>query len=278
VPDHGWRPLVATSAGAALLVVWIRRRVPESPRYLVAAGRVAEAEAVLVDVARVNGSAAPRLARTRPSPAATPGIAALWTPHLRRLTAVLWTAWFGIALGYYGLFSWLPSVFVARGFSFVQTYEYALLLALAQLPGYLSAAWLVERLGRRPVLVGYLLATAVSTFLFAVGSSSAAIVTGALLTNFFALGAWAALYALTPEAYPTVVRTTGMGAASGMARVAGALAPLLGGVVIPISLSAALGIYAAAFAVAGFAVLGLGVETRGRPLADTVQGVPAVAG
>jgi putative MFS transporter len=81
----------------------------------------------------------------------------------------------------------------------------------------------------------------------------------------------------TREAYPTVVRTTGMGAASGMARVAGVLAPLLGGLLIPISLPAALGVYAAAFAVAGLAVLGLGVETRGRPLADSLERVPAVA-
>lgn len=62
------------------------------------------------------------------------------SPRLRRWTLALWTAWFGIAFAYYGLFSCLPSVFVERGFSFVRTYEYALLLALAQVPGYLSAA------------------------------------------------------------------------------------------------------------------------------------------
>jgi putative MFS transporter len=278
VPALGWRPLLASSAAAALLVVWIRRRVPESPRYLASAGRVAEAEAVLARVAAANGVPAPAIAPAPAAPSEQRRIAELWSRPLRRPTAVLWAAWFGIALGYYGLFSWLPTVFVDRGFSFVRTYEYAFLLALAQIPGYLSAAWLVERVGRRPVLATYLLASAGSTFLFAAGTTPAAILAGALLTSFFALGAWAALYALTPEVYPTVVRTTGMGAASATARVAGVLAPVLGGLLIPLSLPLALGLYAAAFGLAGVAVLALGIETRGRPLPDTLRGVPRAAG
>lgn len=88
--------------------------------------------------------------------------------------------------------------------------------------------------------------------------------------SFFALGAWGALYAYTPEVYPTQVRATGMGTASGMTRIAGALAPLIGGLLLPVSLAAALTVYAGAFLVGGLAVLAARTETRGRPLADTV--------
>jgi putative MFS transporter len=87
--------------------------------------------------------------------------------------------------------------------------------------------------------------------------------------SFFALGAWACLYAYTPELYPTAIRTTGMGAASGMARVAGVLAPILGGVLIPLSLEAALTLYALSFAAAALAVGILGRETKSEALADT---------
>jgi hypothetical protein len=62
----------------------------------------------------------------------------------------------------------------------------------------------------------------------------------------------------------------GVGWASGMTRIAGAIAPTLGGYLLPISLVAALSLYAVAFAVGGLAVLALGTETRGRPLLDTV--------
>jgi MFS transporter, putative metabolite:H+ symporter len=88
--------------------------------------------------------------------------------------------------------------------------------------------------------------------------------------SFFALGAWASLYAYTPELLPTRMRTTGMGAASGMARVAGVLAPLLGGLLIPVSLGLTLSVYALSFALAAVAVAVLGHETRDEALADTV--------
>lgn len=49
----------------------------------------------------------------------------LWRQPYRAVTAVLWVAWFAISLGYYGVFSWLPTVLVDRGFSFLRTYQYA---------------------------------------------------------------------------------------------------------------------------------------------------------
>lgn len=269
VPTVGWRPLLASSALAAALVWWIRRQVPESPRWLAASGRAAEAGRVLAEVAEAN---------RRPLPAGelvpAPGggqaeLATLWSRPYRTVTAVLWVTWFAISLGYYGLFSWLPTVLVDRGFSFLRTYQYSFLLALAQVPGYLSAAWLVERWGRRATLAAYLTASAVFTWLFAVAGDTAAVVATGALMSFFTLGAWGALYAWTPEVYPTQVRATGMGTASSMTRVAGALAPLVGGVLLPVSLVAAVGVYAAAFLIGGLTVLAARAETRGRALADT---------
>ena len=87
--------------------------------------------------------------------------------------------------------------------------------------------------------------------------------------SFFAPGAWGGAVRLYPEVYPTQVRATGMGTASGMTRIAGALAPLVGGLLLPVSLTAALTGYAGAFLAGGLAVLAVQAETRGRPLADT---------
>ena len=271
VPDHGWRPLLAVSGIAALLVLWIRARVPESPRYLVAAGREEEAREVLARVARENGAPSPegRLTVTGTGEA-QPGAGALLSPVLRRQTIMLWSSWFAIGLAYYGLFVYLPTIFVERGYSFVQTYGYSLILAGAQVPGYLTAAWLVERWGRRPTLVTFLGASGAFTLLFAVVDSTGAVVAAAALMSFFSLGAWAALYAYTPEAYPTLLRTTGMGLASAMARVSATLVSLLGASLIAGSLGLALGVFGAAFLVGAAAVALLGTETRGRPLEDAV--------
>jgi len=270
VPTVGWRWLLATSALAGLLVFWVRLRVPESPRYLATAGRMDEAREVLATVAKANGKELDVQRVTAPPTEAAPGVGALWTPRMRKTTLMLWLTWFFIALGYYGLFSWLPAIFADRGFSQVRTYGYTFALAVASIPGYLSAAWLVEVWGRRRTLVTYGFASALFTYLYAVTNSPSTILAAGCLMSFFTLGAWAALYAYTPELAPTTMRTTSMGWASGMARIAGSVAPLLGGLLIPVSLVAALSLYAASFALAALSVALLGPETRDEELADTL--------
>lgn len=268
VPRVGWRWLLAISAVPGLIVYFIRRYVPESPRYLFIAGREAEAVAVLNQVARENGADVQIEALAPIQRTARVTVAALWRRPFARITLMLWVVWFTISLGYYGVFIWLPRIFVAQGFTFLRTYQNVFLMALAQLPGYFSAAYLVDRWGRKPTLGLYLILSAVFTYLFAIATNLTTILAAAIWMSFFNLGAWGALYAYTPEVYPTEMRTTGMGWASGMTRIAGAIAPTLGGYLLPISLTLALTVYAVAFFVGGVAVLLLGVETRGQPLAD----------
>jgi MFS transporter, putative metabolite:H+ symporter len=164
----------------------------------------------------------------------------------------------------------MPKILAERGLDVVQTYGYVLLLAAAQLPGYFSAAWLVERWGRKRTFVVYLSFSAVCTFVYGTAENLTLLLVAAVLMSFFALGAWASLYAYTPELLPTRMRTTGMGAASGMARVAGVLAPLIGGLLIPVSLGLTLSVYALSFALAALSVAVLGHETRDEALSDTL--------
>lgn len=269
IPRLGWRWLLAVSAVPGLIIFLIRRHIPESPRYLALDGREDEAHAVLEQVAQVNGVAVdlPRLHAVPRSTRQT--TRALWSPSFARQTAMLWVAWFTISLGYYGTLIWLPNIFVQRGFDFLRTYQNTFILALAQLPGYFSAAYLVEKWGRKWTLASYLAMSGVFTLLFAVVNGLTWIVAAASLMSFFTLGAWGVLYAYTPELYPTEFRATGMGAASGMTRIAGAIAPTLGGLLLPVSLVAALALYAAAFLVGGLTVLVLGRETMGESLAET---------
>ena len=70
---------------------------------------------------------------------------------------MLWIVWFTVVFSYYGMFLWSPSVMVMKGFTLIKSFEYVLIMTLAQLPGYFSAAWLIEKAGRKFVLVTYLL-------------------------------------------------------------------------------------------------------------------------
>ncbi len=224
--DDGWRWAQAIGAVPAVYAVVVRRALPESVRFLERRGRTAEAEAAVREYEASAGVPAP----AQPSPPAVAEPAAraraLWSAPLRRRTAGLWLVWFGVNFSYYGAFIWLPTLLVQRGFTLTQSFGYVLVITLAQLPGYFVAAVLVERWGRRPTLATFLVGSAVAAGLFGLAASPATILAAGMLLSFFNLGAWGALYAVTPEVYATSVRSTGAGAAAGFGRIASILAPL----------------------------------------------------
>lgn len=283
VPRLGWRWLFALSALPGLVLFAVRRSMPESPRFLAAEGRFDEARQIVLTVAATNGVDAARIdealgaaggmsGRMGQSEAGRRAYRArdLFAPDLKRTTFLLWLVWFAISVGYYGTFTWLPSWLRAKGFSLPSVYPMSFFLALAQLPGYYSAAYLVERWGRRRTLGAYLVASGACALIFAFTRTPAAITATAAALSFFALGSWGALYAYTPEAYPTRIRTTGIGAASGMTRLAGLVGPSIGAFASASaqggSLLGPLAAFAFAYAVGGAGAFLLPHETMGEEL------------
>jgi putative MFS transporter len=101
-----------------------------------------------------------------------------------------------------------------------------------------------------------------------VAAGTAFLIAASLLVMSFALlGTWGALYAYTPELFPTASRATGMGAAGGMARLGGLLAPSLIGLLVTQSFSYAIGLFAALLIVAAVAASLIRAETRETSLA-----------
>ncbi|GAB7190998.1 MFS transporter [Kineococcus sp. NUM-3379] len=235
--EDGWRWAFALGAVPAVYAVVVRRGLPESVRFLVSRGRLAEAEATVrafeesagerpAPAVRESGRTTAQEAAHeahRESGRAGEGI---FAPALRRRTAGLWAVWFAINFAYYGAFIWIPTLLVQQGFDLVRSFGYTLVITLAQLPGYALAAYLVERWGRRPTLGLFLLGSAAGAVLFGSAQSPTAILASGMLLSFANLGAWGALYAVTPEVYPTPVRARGAGAAAGFGRIASILAPL----------------------------------------------------
>ena len=277
--ENGWRWALVLGAVPAVYAVFVRLRLPESVRFLQSKGREDEAEAVVrrfEDAAggrRMAGgtTAEPPTEATGAgtSPDATSNrVAALFAAPLRRRTVAIWAVWFLVNFSYYGAFIWLPSVLYASGFSLVRSFGYTLIITLAQLPGYAASAILVERWGRRRTLAVFLVGSAVAAALFAGAGSTATVLTAGMLLSFFNLGAWGALYAVTPELYPTPLRGTGAGWAAGVGRIASVVAPLsvpwlrqVGGTGLLFT------VFAAVFGLAALVSLAL-PELQGRALAD----------
>jgi len=235
--DMGWRVALLLGALPAFYALYLRRKLPDD-------------------------------APTAPAAAGLPWtarLAALWSPAHARSTVMLWVLWFTVVFSYYGMFLWLPSVMVGKGFALIKSFEYVLLMTLAQLPGYFTAAWLIERAGRKFVLVVYLTGTAASAWAFDNADTQGALLLYGALLSFFNLGAWGALYAYSPENYPAPIRASGVGTAAGIGRLGGILGPLA----IPFlgaqgwSTGAIFGLFAATLMVGVLAVALLGRETRG---------------
>ncbi|MBC7291565.1 MAG: MFS transporter [Actinotalea sp.] len=277
--DDGWRWALLIGGVPALYAIVVRRGLPESVRYLLSRGRDGEAEQVVRELeesaggrtvpvpAEPAGDSTPGTEAAGAAPGRRRGPGALWSRPLRRRTAAAWTVWFFVNLSYYGAFVWMPSLLVDAGYTLVQSFGYTLVITLAQLPGYAAAAVLVEVWGRRPTLATFLLGSAGAALLFGTASTTAGVLVAGMLLSFFNLGAWGALYAVTPEVYPTALRATGAGWAAGFGRIASIIAPLS----VPPLLAAGgtglvFGVFAASFLLAAAAALAL-PELRGRTLA-----------
>ncbi len=279
LPAFGWRGAFLVGALPALYIAYIRRALPESPRYLASRGMLNEADAVVRQVERAGGAPLISVARpVAPPPAPKVGLADLWAAAFARRTLMLWVLWFGIVFTYYGIFTFIPSLLVARGLTVSQSNEYFFLSTFAQVPGYFSAAWLVERWGRKPTLATYLLGTAASALLFGnAGAGTDAFIYVSLL-SFFNLGAWAVTYSLTPELYPTAIRAGGAGTAASIGRVGGIIGPFLTPVLVAAwGQSAVFALFMVILVVIAIDVWVLAEETKGRSLEELGEAKLAAA-
>jgi MFS transporter, putative metabolite:H+ symporter len=265
-PAMAWRWIFAAAALPALIGLWFRPWIPESPAYLARTGRPVQALDVLDRVALANGRG--RLpSSVRVEQAQSPaGPATVFTGDLRRPSLLILAVWLLVSVSYYGVFVWLPSQLASLGHGFLRGQGFLVLLALAQLPGYALAAFGVERWGRRATLIAFLSLGAISCALFVAASSPLLLAAALLLMSFAFLGAWGALYAFTPEIFPTRLRATGMGLAGAMARLGGLLAPSALAAVVLVSFGAAIALFAVLLALAALATYAINLETRGVPL------------
>jgi len=285
--DSGWRWAFAIGAIPAIYAIIVRWGLPESARWLQSRGRHAEAHEVVerfaagaasgraADAVDASARSGPRASTdgdapepTRIATSAGKRLAALWSREFRGRTLSIWLIWFCVNFAYYGAFIWIPSILVDAGFPLVKSFGFTLLITLAQLPGYAVAAWLIEVWGRRVTLSVFLIGSAASAVLFGTVHAEGAIIASGMALSFFNLGAWGALYAVTPELYPTSLRATGAGWAAGVGRIASILAPLL----VPVLLlaggaSLTFAVFAVFFIVAAIATVGL-VDHRGLALDD----------
>ncbi|MDO5069567.1 MAG: MFS transporter [Neisseria zoodegmatis] len=271
IPQYGWQSAFLIGALPVFYAVFVWKLLPESVPYLINKGRVQEAHEIVCKLEAQAGVPVTATAEVAEQASTEPPrFAQLWQAPFAKRTLMLWLIWFGIVFSYYGIFTWLPKLLVEQGHTVVKTFEYVLVMILAQLPGYFAAAVLVEKIGRKATLAGFLFACAVCAYFFGHSDSVAMIMFWGCWMSFFNLGAWGVLYTYTPELYPVRFRAFGSGWAGAVGRI--------GGIVAPMAVAAMIGgdggfgrifvMFTAVLMAVVAVIVVLGEETKGRSLED----------
>ncbi len=276
LPVAGWRGLFVVQGLLAILAIAPRRFIPESPRWLEKSGQLEESNRILT--AMEDGVAVALGGKPLPEPhkletandlalavrQTSNTLRSIWSSIYARRTLMLWLAWFFILMGYHGLRTWLASLLQAKGYSIMESTSYILTITLAGIPGFACAFWLVERWGRKPTLVATVLGAAFSYYLYGNAGSLPQIIFYGLMTQFFMFAVLCPLYVYTPELYPTNVRATGSGCASGFGRLGAMFGPTMVGIILTgYGQSAVFTSASAVLIIAALVVLILGEETKG---------------
>lgn len=277
VPNLGWQWMFIVGAAPAFLTIYLRRLVPESPRWLARHGDLTKADQIMTDiettVERESGRPLPPVTKTVDSQSSSGHWTRLFEGIYLRRTITVWIMWFCAATIGYGLLVWLPTIFrTVYKLPLQEALIYSSLSNITVLISGLCAAFLVDRIGRRPVFVVAFLFGGLPLFiLWLIGKEASAstvmlmAATAASMISMVQLGIWT----YTPELYPTSIRSFGTGTASAWARAASIVAPnMVAFIITRTDISAIFLMFALAGVIGALAVLLCPVETKGKLLEE----------
>jgi putative MFS transporter len=270
MPVYGWRTVFVIGVAPALLLFFVSIVMPESVRYLLSRGRLAEAEGTVDEIERkaLAGVAEP----AAPVPAAVGEeargvtVLELLTPERRRRTILLWIVSFCFLWASNGIIFMLPTILVQRGFALPQILGFLFVQAVAAIVGYAACGFLIDRFGRRPVLFLYYFVGAFFHLWFA-EATGMWIYAAIAAVGWVNPGVYGSNGVYVSELYPTHLRATAVGWFFGIGRIGSFLAPTVVGFMLFWGAGQyVLHTFALTFLIASVALWFVGIETKGKVL------------
>jgi len=212
----GWRWVVVIGSIGALVIWWIRRKLPESPRWLAQHGHIAEAERIVADMER---RVREETGQDLPLPESVAGEAnqkagawsEMWNPVYRGRTVMLVIYNLFQTIGYYGFSSWVPALLISQGVEVTKSLAYTFIIAVAAPIGPLIGLFFADRFERKWQIAWAALGIAASGLLFAQQSTAAGVIVCGLLITLCNNWMSFSFHAYQAELYPTRIRAQAVG-------------------------------------------------------------------
>jgi MFS transporter, putative metabolite:H+ symporter len=272
IPTWGWRPMFVIAAIGSLIVWYLRKNLPESPRWLEAQGRTAEAEALMATIEKDVSATAGALPAVTVSTAPAQLTAAdmFRPPILQRLLVGSWVL-ITINTLIFGFVIFLPQFFLRQGLTITNSLGYTVVLAAASLVGCACGAVLSDTIGRRWSIIGASILTIVTGWIYAhfnAASDPALVLSvGALLIIAIYIQTALLFGVYTPELFPTEIRLRANGICNTLGRGATVISPfVVGYLMVNSGLPGVIGLMIALLLVQIVAVYFWGVEPARRSL------------
>lgn len=275
-PVYGWRVLFVVGALPALLVFFVRKLIPESARYLQSKGRHQEAFEVVQWVEKKSGIKDSKPIDTNVDYkqfAEKPvSIMELFGAKYIKRTILTWGIWFAQCIPYYAVGLWLPTLMTKYyGIPQTSTFKIMMGITVVGIIGRAVGMMLVDSWGRRPVMISFGILAGLGILLYTQVQTANGLLMVAATAAFFYEGIWAAIAPYTAELYPTRMRTTAAGAATGAGRWAAAIGPIFVGYALGASLNLLFYTFAGCFFALALLVAVVGIETKKKSLEEISQ-------
>ncbi|MGI4837900.1 MAG: MFS transporter [Janthinobacterium lividum] len=278
IPTLGWRAMFAI-VGIGALVIWVlRKKMPESPRWLESKGRLSEANAILeeIEAETAQGRALPPITENYAAPVRKTRMSELFGRALRRRTWIAICIQVAINIVIYGFIVWVPTFLLHQGIDLKASLGYTALMSLGGPAGALVGALLADRIGRKNGIIVISIAAAVVGWFYGQSTSiSMAVSLGFVLFTLTYLLVALGIATYIPELFATENRMRGSGVVGAAGRIAGIVAPQIVVAVYALgNIENVLLVIISALLVMAVVLFFFGVETNRRSLEDIAAQVP----
>jgi len=273
IPSFGWRPMFIIAGIGSLIVWYLRKKLPESPRWLESQGRSAEAEALMLSIEKEAAAAGALPPPVIPAPVPQLTASAMLRPPI--LQRMIVGSWVLITINtlIFGFVIFLPQFFLRQGLTIANSLGYTLVLSIASLLGCALGAYLSDSIGRRWSIIGASIVTIVSGYIYARfnAASDPAMVLSVGFVLIVAIYVQTAILfgVYTPELFPTEIRLRANGICNTFGRGATVVSPfIVGALMASYQLPGVVWLMIGLVVIQIVVVWAWGVEPRNRALED----------